>query len=474
MNTTHNNGDIIANRYRILYILGQGGIGTTYAAENFQTQQRVAIKVLTLKRAQDFKILELFEREAKILSQLDHPAIPKYIDYFQIDKPRDRLFYLVQQLAEGQSLFSLIENGWRPSEEEVKAIAEKILEVLIYLQDLTPPIIHRDIKPQNIIYNSISHSLSNQEQSSENINSLFLVDFGAVQDVYHNSLTGGSTVVGTYGYMAPEQFRGKSVLSTDLYGLGTTLIFLLSQKLPSEIPQRKLKVNFRPYITISQDFANWIDHAIEPAIEDRFTSARQAMAVLRNEQAFFDTQYTPPLDSRIRLLKDKKNITISVEPIWLKTQYSRMFIFLPFISALIPILISWLSSVIFTEPQYVFNNSGLSILIIALSIIGIGAIAIFLNAIASRINLTIDPEYFHYERWFFKFRIQNLKGETKHILQANLKNSILAINRKAPIKVCNLLIRMHNYRFGCFLSESEKEWLISEINHFLVKPARLQ
>ena len=471
MNTFHQNGDIIADRYCILHLLGQGGIGTTYAAEDLQTQQRVAIKVLTLIRAQDFKILELFEREAKILSQLDHPAIAKYIDYFQIDKPRDRLFYLVQQLAEGQSLASLIEKGWRPSEDEVKAIAEKILEVLIYLQALTPPIIHRDIKPQNIIYNSIFQSISNQEKSSENINSLFLVDFGAVQDVYHNSLTGGSTVVGTYGYMAPEQFRGQAVLSTDLYGLGTTLIFLLSQKLPSELPQRKLKVNFRPYVTISQDFANWIDHAIEPAIEDRFTSARQAMAVLRNEQAFFDPQYTPPLDSRIRLLKDLGTLTISVQPIWLKTKYSRMFILIPSLSVMIPILISWLSSVIFIESQYVFNNSGLSILIIALSLIGIWAIAAFLNAIASRINLTIDPEYFHYERWFFKFRIQNLKGETKHILKANFKNSALVLNRKAPIKVCNLLIQSRNYRFGCFLSEPEKEWLISEINDFLAKPA---
>ncbi len=471
MNTTHNNGDIIADRYRVLYILGQGGIGTTYAAENLQTQQRVAIKVLTLKRAQDFKILELFERETKVLSQLDHPAIPKYIDYFQIDKPRDRLFYLVQQLAEGQSLSSLVENGWRPSEEEVKAIAKKILEVLIYLQDLTPPIIHRDIKPQNIIYNPVSSSISNQDKISDNIDSLFLVDFGAVQSVYHNSLTGGSTVVGTYGYMAPEQFRGQAVLSTDLYGLGTTLIFLLSQKLPSELPQRKLKVNFRPYVTISQDFANWIDIAIEPATEDRFISAHQAIAVLRGESKFSkDKQYKLPPESRIRINKRARKLKITILAIGLKNEYSSLFVFLPITWNIIALFLTWLCYVLM---EFSFDLKAV-VFVAIIIILGLLLIIVFLKAIASQINLTIDPEYFHYERWFFKFRTQNLKGETKHILQANLKNSALAINRKAPIKVCNLLIRQHYYRFGCFLSEPEKEWLMSEINDFLVKQSRLQ
>jgi len=96
------------------------------------------------------------------------------------------------------------------------------------------------------------------------------VDFGAVQDTYQNTVTGGSTVVGTYGYMAPEQFRGQAVLSTDLYGLGTTLLFLLTQQSPADLPQRKLKIDFRSHVNISSDFADWLKKTIEPIMEDRF------------------------------------------------------------------------------------------------------------------------------------------------------------------------------------------------------------
>lgn len=456
MKRPHQNGDII-NQYRILYILGQGGMGTTYAGENLQTKELVAIKVITFKRSQNFKTLELFEREVKILSQLDHPAIPKYIDHFQIDKPRDRLFYLVQQLADGESLASLIENGWNPNEAAVKVIAEKILEILIYLQSFSPPIIHRDIKPQNIIC---------QHKQSGELSSLFLVDFGAVQDIYHNSLTGGSTVVGTYGYMAPEQFRGQAVLSTDLYGLGTTLIYLLTKKPPSELPQRKLKINYRPYVSISRDFADWLDRTIEPTTEDRFNSAIQALAFLKGERESFNIPYTQPIDSRIILNKTKTNLTITIKPIWLYTNYSLRFALIPLVWEIIPFILNWISSLTSYLRDDMFIT-GVSTFIIAFAIIGVLPIITFLFAIASRINLTIYPDYFHYERWLFGFLIQKVSGETKQILHANLKNSILALNRKQPIKVCNLYIKNKNHQFGCFLDEPEKDWLISEINDFL-------
>lgn len=206
MKLFHHPGEIIAQRYEIVRVLGQGGIGVTYAAIDLQSNQQVALKALSLRRLNDFKVLDLFEREARTLEQLNHPAIPRYLNYFQIDQSDNRSFYLVQQLAEGQTLTTLVETGWRPTEAEVKQIAIQILTILVYLQELTPPVIHRDIKPQNIVYREDGQ--------------VVLVDFGAVQDTYHNTMTGGSTVVGTYGYMAPEQFRGQAVLSTDLYGVG--------------------------------------------------------------------------------------------------------------------------------------------------------------------------------------------------------------------------------------------------------------
>jgi eukaryotic-like serine/threonine-protein kinase len=110
----------LCDRYQILSQLGQGGNAITYAAKDLQTNQQVAIKVLSLNRLDDWKKIELFEREAKILQQLNHPAIPKYIDYFQIETKNDRAFCLVQQLAPGKSLATLIEEGWKSRYSTIK------------------------------------------------------------------------------------------------------------------------------------------------------------------------------------------------------------------------------------------------------------------------------------------------------------------------------------------------------------------
>jgi eukaryotic-like serine/threonine-protein kinase len=232
----------LCDRYQIIDMLGQGGVGITYRATDLTTNGTVVVKALSLRRSHDWKAIELFEREAKVLAQLDHPAIPQYIDYFQVDNEQDRQFYIVQTLAAGESLAHLIENGWEPTIEEVQDIATQVLEILSYLHTLIPSVIHRDIKPQNIIRSSDGH--------------ISLVDFGSVQDTYHQTITGGSTVVGTYGYMAPEQFRGQAYFSTDLYGLGTMLLYLLTRKDPSILPQRKLKIDFSKEIAVPPQFAD--------------------------------------------------------------------------------------------------------------------------------------------------------------------------------------------------------------------------
>ena len=189
--------DLINNRYRITRVLGKGGVAITYQAINLETESNVAIKVVSLQQLNDWKQVELFQREAEVLSKLEHPAIPQYIDYFDIETETDKAFYIVQQLAPGKSLFDLVESGWRANETEVKKIARQVLEILSYLHSLKPPVIHRDIKPNNLI------------RSDDG--TIYLVDFGAVQNTYYNTLMQGSTVVGTYGYMAPEQFRSKAL-----------------------------------------------------------------------------------------------------------------------------------------------------------------------------------------------------------------------------------------------------------------------
>ncbi|MBZ8180716.1 YqaE/Pmp3 family membrane protein [Oscillatoria salina] len=270
METRHQPGNIISSRYRIVAPLGEGGFSTTYEAEDLTNYQRVALKALSLRYVQDWKVLELFEREARILANLQHPGIPAYKDYFHEDTESDRHFYLVQEMVSGTSLADLVASGWHATEAEVKQIATQILSILDYLHQLMPPVIHRDIKPKNII-----------RQSDGKI---FLVDFGAVQDVYRNTMTAGGTFVGTFGYMPPEQYRGQAFFSSDLYSLGATLIFLLTHRSPTELPQKRLKINFRDRVQISSDLANWLDKILEPAAEDRFQTAKQAQQALEKPE----------------------------------------------------------------------------------------------------------------------------------------------------------------------------------------------
>ena len=86
--------------------------------------------------------------------------------------------------------------------------------------------------------------------------------------------------MGTYGYMPPEQFRGQAYPTIDLYGLGATLLHLLTHRNPGDLPQSRLKYTFRPYANISEPFAKWLDGVLEPLAEDRFDSASTALAAL--------------------------------------------------------------------------------------------------------------------------------------------------------------------------------------------------
>jgi len=294
MKSIHSPNDVILDRYRIIQPLGQGGMGSTYEAEDLESCERLALKVLSLRQMSDWKILELFQREAAVLASLKHPAIPQYLASFDVDLEDDRRFYLAQTLVEGRSLGELIANGWRADEATVKSIAEQILDVLAYLQNRIPPVIHRDIKPDNLI-----------RQTNGKI---ALVDFGAVQDVYRQTITKSATFVGTLGYMPPEQFQGRVEPASDLYALGVTLITLLSGKTPDQLPQIKMKLDWRSSVQevtpISQKLSTWIDTLIDPLVENRPQTAAQALLALQGSSRTFlstrqngDHQQTIGLDS---------------------------------------------------------------------------------------------------------------------------------------------------------------------------------
>ncbi|MBI3205801.1 MAG: protein kinase [Myxococcales bacterium] len=258
-------GEVVGDRFRVTGVLGRGGIGTTYAAVDSSTGSAVALKELWLWHGQDWKTLDLFQREARVLAELTHPAIPSYLAHFQVDTSEGALFYLAQSLAPGRSLAQWVQAGWRPSESEVRQLGDRLLGVIEYLHSLVPPVVHRDIRPENVL--------------RDDSGALHLVDFGAVRDTYRSTAQ-GSTIVGTFGYMAPEQLHGQALPATDLFGLASTLVFLMTQSSPERIPRRKDRPDFRKQCQVSRGFGEWLDRALAPDPRRRFESTRAARVEL--------------------------------------------------------------------------------------------------------------------------------------------------------------------------------------------------
>lgn len=257
-------GDLIADRFELRAPLGRGGSSTMWRALDRTTNTEVALKRLDVTRARDWKHVELFEREGKLLEALTHPAVPRYIAAFTVDDANGTSFYLAQSLIEGRSLAEQVDERGAFGETEVRDIARQVLLVLADLHAMQPPLLHRDLKPGNIIVDSARR--------------VHLVDFGAARRSGNEQT--GSTVVGTYGFMSPEQLRGSATAASDLYGLGATLVFLLYRVTPAELPQKRLRVELPKSPAISAELGAFLRRLLEPAPEDRYRNAREALAGL--------------------------------------------------------------------------------------------------------------------------------------------------------------------------------------------------
>jgi hypothetical protein len=210
----------LKERYLVHHVLGEGALGRTYLATDKQGGQ-VAIKELLPSRMKRWKDFDLFHRECRVLEGLRHSGIPRYIEDFIIESAEQpaRLF-LVQEFISGRNLQDRLDAGERFKEEQVREIMLQVLEVLDYLHRATPPVIHRDIKPANIMLDDKGR--------------VFLIDFGAVREAVTAEGI-GSTIVGTFGYMPPEQYAGNSTAATDLFALGATCVQLLTGRAPGEL-----------------------------------------------------------------------------------------------------------------------------------------------------------------------------------------------------------------------------------------------
>ena len=260
---------LVKERYQIKKILGTQYTQQTLLALDRKTQNLVVIKLLLLNRNLERETYRLFEREAKILQELQHVAIPSYLDYFDVETKYGKSFALVQSYVNAPSLEEYVKKGRIFNEIELKKIAQAILKIAIYLHNRHRPIIHRDIKPSNIL-------LTNR--SSNNGGQIYLVGFGSVQAAANQ--LGIKTIVGTYGYMPPEQFGRFAVFASDLYGLGTTLIYLASGQDPADLPQKDLQVSFEDVVNLSPGFIDWLQSITAPSLDRRLSSAEEAMEAL--------------------------------------------------------------------------------------------------------------------------------------------------------------------------------------------------
>lgn len=264
--------DILNLDYRYLRLLGEGANGRTWLARDRRVGLDVAIK--ELKFAEDFKAYELFQREAEVLQSVRVEGVPHFIK--SVNAP-DMTSYIVQEYIPYPSLESRLEKGEIFDEEEVYTILELTSRILFALQtQYIPAIIHRDIKPGNILYCPATPT----EDAK-----VWLIDFGAVDNAHKQS--SGSTIAGTFGYMSPEQLQGEVSPRSDFYSLGATALHLLTGVFPYEIPVDLFQMKFHPVIEekapkTTKPMVDFLDMLLARNAEDRPQSIKE-LRMLLNE-----------------------------------------------------------------------------------------------------------------------------------------------------------------------------------------------
>jgi serine/threonine protein kinase len=256
--------------YTIERVLVSNAHGRMYVAHDADGKQ-VALKELAFVQAPSPTAIDAFEREAKFLRALEHPAIPRFVASFEEGRGIHARYYLAQELVEGTALDHLEQKWYR--EDEIVDIARQALGVLVYLQSLSPMIIHRDIKPANLVRRADG--------------TIALVDFGAAY--IDGTRTGVTTAVGTFGYMPVEQHAGIVDATTDLYALGASLLYLLTRQEPWRLAQEQTVVN------VSAPLRGYLNKLTATDPRKRFATAQEALTMLdRREELVKQVVTTRP------------------------------------------------------------------------------------------------------------------------------------------------------------------------------------
>lgn len=265
-------GTMLQERYRVISVLGVGGMGSVYLTRDIRfsaANRQVAIKEM-LNQNPDPGLRELtqrtFEREANILAELSHPSIPKIFDYFTLRDPTGiQRAYLVMEYINGRDLEQIINSVIDPLPFNIiKEWAIELCEVLEYLHSHQPePIIFRDMKPSNVMIDSQRH--------------VRLIDFGIAR-TFGQGVNKG-TMIGTEGYSPPEQYRGETAATADIYALGATFHHLTTRLDPRiEAP---FSFYERPIRTLNQQIPEAFEKIIMKALEYHPQNRWQSVAQMR-------------------------------------------------------------------------------------------------------------------------------------------------------------------------------------------------
>ena len=457
---------LLGERYAIQRQLGQQTGRKTFLAQDLQTQKLVVVKILSLGNDFEWQDLKLFEREAETLKALSHPAIPRYLDYLELDSPDSKGFALVQSYVEGKTLEEHLKAGRTFSEAEVKELAKSLLEILTYLHGHQPPVIHRDIKPSNIL-------LTNR--SGNSVGQVYLVDFGSVQTLAARE--GGTiTVVGTYGYMPPEQFGGRAVPASDIYSLGATLIYLITGKHPTELPQKDFRIQFQPVANINSALADWLQWMTEPSLDKRLPSAIQALQALETPRIIKKQKPNltakKPRDSEVELTKTDDFIEILIPARGLN------FGAIALISLLIPLsvwgLVLWNSFNLYNFiPVFIFNLGTIAITFLML------IKTIFF--IFRQFRLRIDDDKVRFTNEIFGFQWHRFRpGSRRNISKLEMTNEFGVDEQEfyggyVPIELV-ILAGKQKYKLNwqVRLNNLEIKWLARELSDWLELPIEIR
>jgi len=258
---------LLAARYRITKKLGEGGMAAVYLTEDLRlTGKQWAIKEMTdaaLTNTTDrLEAAQAFRQEAELLARLDHPNLPKVVDYFSENSNQ----YLVMEYVQGQTLEERLTRNRGPlPESQVRTWAEKLCQVLAYLHNQRPPIIFRDLKPSNIMLRID--------------NELKLIDFGIARH-FKPGQSKDTQAFGTMGYAPPEQHgKGQTDVRSDIYALGATLHHLVTGQDPSDNPFTFAPVR-RLNPTVSSTFEAAIAKAVDMKPDQRWQNMEQMRQAL--------------------------------------------------------------------------------------------------------------------------------------------------------------------------------------------------